>query len=162
MYTYIGLFGTGKCRFIQVLYLGRAPRTKETLSNFREKCRVTRHSRVFRGLTGSQRTLGFWGVTLRVDPGFVGFDKLLEVGVSPYLGFILCLRAMLMFELNEVVRSRLIGPKYWDQIVMIFEPFTIHGLCTWTVWAVCVMIYALIHVVMCVRPGSTEKYGFIK
>ena len=30
--------------FIQVLYLGRAPRTKETLPDFREKCRVTRHS----------------------------------------------------------------------------------------------------------------------
>ena len=60
---YIGLFGTGKCRFIQVLYLDRAPRTKETLLDFREKCRVTRHSRVFRGLTGSQRTPGFWGVT---------------------------------------------------------------------------------------------------
>ena len=58
---YIGLFGTG---FVQVLYLGRAPRTKETLPDFREKCRVTRHSRVFCGLTGSQRTPGFWGVTL--------------------------------------------------------------------------------------------------
>ena len=61
--AYIGLFGTGICRFIQVLYLGRAPRTKETLPDFREKCRVTRHSRVFRGLTGSQWTPGFWGVT---------------------------------------------------------------------------------------------------
>ena len=61
--AYIGLFWTGICRFIQVLYLGRAPRTKETLPDFREKCRVTRHSRVFRGLTGSQRTPGFWGVT---------------------------------------------------------------------------------------------------
>ena len=61
--AYIGLFGTGKCRFIQVLYLGRAPRTKETLPDFREKCRVTRHSRVFHGLTGNQRTPGFWGVT---------------------------------------------------------------------------------------------------
>ena len=48
---------------MQVLYLGRAPRTKETLPDFREKCRVTRHSRVFRGLTGSQRTHRFWGVT---------------------------------------------------------------------------------------------------
>ena len=48
---------------MQVLYLGRAPRTKETLPDFREKCRVIRHSRVFRGLTGSQRTPGFWGVT---------------------------------------------------------------------------------------------------
>ena len=52
---YIGLFGTG---YIQVLYLGRAPRIKETLPYFREKCRVTQHSRVFRGLTGSQRTPG--------------------------------------------------------------------------------------------------------
>ena len=44
---------------MQVLYLGRAPRTKETLPDFREKCRVTRHSRVFRRLTGIQRTPGF-------------------------------------------------------------------------------------------------------
>ena len=57
--AYIEMFGTGQCRFIQVLYLGRAPRTKETLPNFRERCRVTRHSRVFCGLTGSQRTPGF-------------------------------------------------------------------------------------------------------
>ena len=35
---------------MQVLYFGRSPRTKETLPDFREKCRVTRHSRVFRGL----------------------------------------------------------------------------------------------------------------
>ena len=48
---------------MQVLYLGRAPRTKETLPDFREKCRVTRHSRVFRWLTGSQRTPRVWGVT---------------------------------------------------------------------------------------------------
>ena len=48
---------------MQVLYLGRAPRTNEALPDFREECRVTRHSRVFRGLTGSQRTPGFWGVT---------------------------------------------------------------------------------------------------
>ena len=34
--AYIGLFGTGICRFVQVLYLGRAPRTKVTLPNFRE------------------------------------------------------------------------------------------------------------------------------
>ena len=48
-------------RLYTVLYLGRAPRTKETLPDFREKCRVTRHSRVFRGLTGSQQTPGFLG-----------------------------------------------------------------------------------------------------
>ena len=57
---YIGLLGTG---FIQVFYLGRAPRTKETLPDFMKWSRVTRHPLVFRGLTGSQRTPGFWGVT---------------------------------------------------------------------------------------------------
>ena len=46
---YIGLFGT--C-FMQVLYLGRVPRTKETLPDFREKCRVTRHLRVFPQVDG--------------------------------------------------------------------------------------------------------------
>ena len=54
------MFGTG---YMQVLYLGRATRTKEALPDFREKCRVTRHSQVFRGLTGSQQTPRFWGVT---------------------------------------------------------------------------------------------------
>ena len=50
--AYIGLFGTGYAGFIQVLYLGRAPRTKETLPDFFEKCRVTRHSRVFPRVDG--------------------------------------------------------------------------------------------------------------
>ena len=54
----LNCLGQVNASFIQVLYLGRAPRTKETLPDFREKCRVTRHSRVFRGLTGSQRTSG--------------------------------------------------------------------------------------------------------
>ena len=61
---YIELFGTG---FIQVLYLGRAPRTKETLLDFREKYRVTRHSRVFRWLTSSQRIPEIRCVTTKVQ-----------------------------------------------------------------------------------------------
>ena len=52
--------GTG---YIQVLYLGRAPRTKETLPDFHEWRRVTRHPLVFRKLTGSQRTPRNWDVT---------------------------------------------------------------------------------------------------
>ena len=51
---------------MQVLYMGRAPHTKETLPDFREKCWVTQHSRVFRGLTGSQRTPGFWASQLGI------------------------------------------------------------------------------------------------
>ena len=78
-------------------------------------------------------------------------------------GFSLCLRTMLMLELVEAVRGHLIGPKPWDRIVIIFGAiFTVHGLCAWTVWAVCVMIYVLNHVVMCVRSRSAEKYGFTK
>ena len=46
--------------------LGRAPRTKETLPDFREWCLVTRHPRVFHGLTGCQRTPGI-GV-LQIKP----------------------------------------------------------------------------------------------
>ena len=43
---------------MQVLYLGRALRAKETLPDFLKWRRVTRHPLVFRGLTGSQRTPG--------------------------------------------------------------------------------------------------------
>ena len=55
-YNYIGLLGTG---FMQVMYLGRAPRTKETLPDCLKWCRVTRQPLVFRGLTGSQQTPRF-------------------------------------------------------------------------------------------------------
>ena len=44
---------------MQVLYLGRAPRTKETLPDFLKWRRVTRHPLVFPRLTGSQRIPGF-------------------------------------------------------------------------------------------------------
>ena len=53
--NYIGLLGIG---FMQVMYLGRATRTKETLPDFLKWRRVTRHPLVFCGLTGSQRTPG--------------------------------------------------------------------------------------------------------
>ena len=51
-------------------------------------------------------------------PDLRSLDKLLEVGVSPYLGFIPSLSTLRMFELNEAVRGRLIGPKPWDRIDM--------------------------------------------
>ena len=47
-------------------FLGRAPRTRETLPDFRESGWVTRHSRVFCRLTSSQRTPGKWGVTVEL------------------------------------------------------------------------------------------------
>ena len=64
-YPYLCIFHILDClgHDIQVLYLGRAPRTKETLPDFLKWRRVTRPPLVFRGLTGSQRTPGSWGVT---------------------------------------------------------------------------------------------------
>ena len=65
---------------MQVLFLGRAPRTKETLPDFLKRRRVTRPLLVFRGLTVSQRTPGKWGVTfifplfsLFLSPTFLAF-----------------------------------------------------------------------------------------
>ena len=50
-------------------------------------------------------------------PDLRSFDKRREVGVSPYLGFTLCLRAMLMFRLVEALNDHLIRPKTWDRSV---------------------------------------------
>ena len=44
-------------------------------------------------------------------PDLWSFLKLQEVGVSPYLSFILILSVLQMFESKEAVRGRLIGPK---------------------------------------------------
>ena len=64
IYIYIYcIYWTVWDRYMQVLILGRAPRTKETLPDFLKWRRVTRPPLVFRGLTGSQRTPRFWGVT---------------------------------------------------------------------------------------------------
>ena len=48
-WDYIGLLGTG---FMQVFYLGRAPRTKETPLDFLKWRRVTRHPLVFPRVDG--------------------------------------------------------------------------------------------------------------
>ena len=55
----LGLYWTVRDRSMQVLYWGRALRTKETLPDFLKWRRVTRHPLAFRGLTGSQPTPGF-------------------------------------------------------------------------------------------------------
>ena len=47
-------------------------------------------------------------------------DKLLEVGVSPYLGFTLYLSVFQCFGSYEALNDRLIGPKTWDRIDTIF------------------------------------------
>ena len=59
----------------------------------------------------------------------------------------------------EVVRGRLIGPKTWDRIVGIFGAILDSPR---TVWAAWVVIYALNHVLVCMRPGMAMDFGFIK
>ena len=55
-------------------------------------------------------------------PDIGSFLKLREVGVSPYLGFILYLSVFMMLELNEAVRGRLVGPMDFDCIDSYLEP----------------------------------------
>ena len=108
---------------MQVLYLGRDPRTKETLPDFLKWRRVTRRPLVFRGLTGSQRTPGFWGITawyqslgIRI-PRELGLESLHhlgglmksigiwkpidgEFGLRPWLSEIITTRCGSMFGLS--------------------------------------------------------------
>ena len=79
----LGQVNTG---FIQVLYLGRAPRTKETLPDFLKWRRVTRHPLVFRGLTDSQQTPGFWGVTAWYQSLGIRIPRELGLGIHHHLG----------------------------------------------------------------------------
>ena len=69
---------------------------------------------------GTRREAALRGEGLFWIPDLRSLDKLLEVGVSPYLGFIPSLSTLSMFESNEAVRGRLIGPKPWDRIDKIF------------------------------------------
>ena len=69
--------------------------------------------------SGDPTVGGLWGEKekrstrgrLRVDSRIGSFFKLLEVGFSPYLGFIPIFSTFRMFELIEAIRDRLIGPK---------------------------------------------------
>ena len=73
-FTHVGIIldclGQVNAGFIQVLYLGKASITKETLPDFLKWHRVTRHPLVFHGLTGSQRTPVFWGITSGLENVF--------------------------------------------------------------------------------------------
>ena len=85
-------------------------------SDFSLEIRAIRSSAVF----GTRRRTALRGEGFAWVPDLGSFLKLREVGVSPYLSFILILSALRMFELNEAVRGRLIGPKTWDRIDIIF------------------------------------------
>ena len=81
--------------------------------DFSLKYREIRSSAV----VGTRRKAALRRETYAWVPDLRSLDKLREVRVSLYLGFIICLSTLLMFELNEAVRGRLIGPKSWDRIV---------------------------------------------
>ena len=76
-------------------------------SDFSLKIRAIRPSAVF----GTKRKAALREEGFAWVPDLGSFLKLREVGVSPYLGFIPVLSTLQMFESNEVVRGRLIGPK---------------------------------------------------
>ena len=80
--------------------------------HFSLKYRAIRPSAVF----GTRREAALRGEGFAWVPDLRSLDKLLEVGVSPYLVFIPSLSTLSMFESNEAVRGRLIGPKPWDRI----------------------------------------------
>ena len=71
---------------MQVPFLGRAPRTKETLPDFLKWRRVTRPPLVFRRLTGSQRTPRFWGVTAWYQSIGIRVPRELRFGYPSPLG----------------------------------------------------------------------------
>ena len=70
---------------------------------------------------GARRRTALGGKGFVWVPDLESFLKLQEVGFSPYLGFILRLSTMLMFRLVEALNGRLICPKPWDRIDIIFE-----------------------------------------
>ena len=75
---------------------------RERLPDFSLKYRVIRPSAVF----GTRRKAALHGEGFAWVPDLRSLDKLLEVGVSPYLGFIHSFSTLSMFESNEAVRGR--------------------------------------------------------
>ena len=71
---------------------------------------------------GTRRKAALRGEGFAWVPDLRSLDKLREVGFSPYLGFILYLSTLLMFELNEAVRGRLICSKSWNRGVGFLKP----------------------------------------
>ena len=69
------------------MYLGRAPRTKETLLDFREKMSGHPTFTSFCGLTGSQRTPGIWGVTAWYQSLGIRIPRELGFGYPSPLGW---------------------------------------------------------------------------
>ena len=74
--------------------------------------RAIRPSTVF----GTRRKAALRGEGFAWVSDLRSLNKLLEVGVSPYLGFTLYLSVFRCFGWLEALNGRLIGPKAWYQI----------------------------------------------
>ena len=82
-------------------------------SNFSLESWAIRPSTVF----GTRRRTALRGGGFAWVPDLGSFFKLLEVGVSPYLGFTLYLSIRQCFGLLEALNGRLIGSKAWNRDV---------------------------------------------
>ena len=127
--------------------------------HFSLEYRVIRPSVVF----GTIRKAALCGEGFAWVPDLRSFDKLREVGVSPYLGFTLYLSVFQCFGWIEALNGRLIGPKTWDRIVVNFfrGPF-LHSPWVGAVWVNCVLIYVLNGALVCIGPVMAVKPGFTK
>ena len=83
------------------------------MSSFSLKIWTIRPSAVF----GTRRRTALRGEGFAWVLDFGSFFKLLEVGVSPYLGFTLYLSVLQCFGLLEALNGLLIGSKAWNRDV---------------------------------------------
>ena len=92
------------------------------LGDFRERENFSLNFRAIRPSTvfGTKREAALRGEGFAWVPDLRSVDKLLEVGISLYLGFTLYLSVFQCFSWIETLNGRLIGPKTWDRIVVIF------------------------------------------
>ena len=88
--------GGKRCRSFEIVIF------RERTSDFSLKYWAIQPSAVF----GTRRKAAVRGEGFAWVPDLGCFLKLLEVGVSPYLGFILRLSTMLMFMLVEALNGR--------------------------------------------------------
>ena len=72
------------------------------------------------GVVGTRREAVLRGEGFAWVPDLRTLDKLFEVWVSPYLSFTLYLSVFQCFGWIEALNGRLIDPKTWDRIVVIF------------------------------------------
>ena len=131
---------------------------RERTSDFSLKYRAIQPSEVF----GVRRKAVLCDEGNAWAPVSWSFDKLREVGVSPYLGFTLYLSVLQCFDWFEALNGRLIGSKSWNRSVWDFETQgqSVSGLRA--VWVVDCVNYEINHVLVCMRAKLAVKFGFTK